>query len=94
MYLPKRLEHFYQALSEVIIAFKNADIWSASLYTEQVTSCKSNIYWFFPSMALRTFDNFYTLTRIQKKQLVFLIDEYVPFPKYGEGRFTVVIIWK
>ena len=45
-------------------------------------------------MALLAFDNFYTLTRIQKKQLAFFIDEYVPFPKYGEGRFTVVIIWK
>ena len=45
-------------------------------------------------MALLAFDNFYTLTRIQKKQLAFFIDEYVSFPKYGEGRFTVVIIWK
>ena len=41
-------------------------------------------------MALLTFDNFYTLTRIQKKQLVFLIDEYIPFPKYGENAWDVV----
>ena len=38
MYLLKKFEHFYQALSEVIIAFKNADIRSASLYTERVTT--------------------------------------------------------
>ena len=44
MYLLKKFEHFYQALSEVIKAFKNADIRSASLYTERVTSHNSNIY--------------------------------------------------
>ena len=65
MYLPKRLEHFYQALSEVIIAFKNADIRSASLYTERVTTAifiSFSLGWPFWHLII-----FYTLTSDSKE---------------------------